>query len=63
MTLTIKFQWWSYWGNIVDGLFSWESNWPQIGSGTTPGDVTQDQKVFGGAVMHGKQYMIGMSTS
>ncbi|TVY88433.1 Mutanase [Lachnellula willkommii] len=52
--------WWSYWGDVVDGLFSWESTWPNVGA-TNDGDVTLDTTVSAGAVAHGKTYMIGLS--
>lgn len=54
-------QWWSYWGNLVDGLFSWESAWPLVGD-TDPsaiGDVSSDMPVMQGAYSHNKGYMIG----
>lgn len=50
--------WWSYWGGVVDGLFSWESTWPNVGA-TNDGDVTLDTTVSAGAVAHDKTYMIG----
>lgn len=50
--------WWDYWGGVVDGLFSWESNWPQVGA-TNDGDVSLDVIVLNGAVAHSKSYMIG----
>ncbi|TVY25040.1 Mutanase [Lachnellula hyalina] len=52
--------WWSYWGSVVDGLFSWESTWPNVGA-TNDGDLTLDTTVQAGAVAHGKTYMIGLS--
>ncbi len=51
-------EWWDYWGEICDGIFSWESSWPDVG-GTNEGDVSKDQKVMAGALAHGKPYMIG----
>lgn len=53
--------WWSYWGDVVDGLFSWESAWPEIGSTTPQGDVSQDVTVMKGATSHSKGYMIAVS--
>lgn len=50
--------WWSYWGGLVDGLFSWESTWPQVDA-TNDGDVSLDVTVLNGAVAHSKSYMIG----
>ena len=43
----------------MDGLFSWESAWPEIGSSTQPGDVFLDQTVIHGAWAQEKGYMIG----
>ncbi|KAL2047720.1 hypothetical protein N7G274_000762 [Stereocaulon virgatum] len=56
--------WWSYWGNVVDGLFSWEAAWPAIGGlgGSYPGDVSPDLPVIAGAYSHSKSYMIALST-
>jgi hypothetical protein len=55
--------WWSYWGSVVDGIFSWESAWPQTGSSGEhyAGDVSVDVPVLAGAHSHSKQYMIGLS--
>ena len=50
-------QWWSYWGDVVDGLFSWDASWPPNES--FPGDVSPDQPVLNGAKAHSKGYMIG----
>lgn len=49
--------WWSYWGSIVDGCFSWESAWPYTGA-TNIGDLSLDKVVQAGAKAHGKTYMI-----
>lgn len=56
--------WWSYWGDVVDGLFSWEAAWPPSGSlsGTYPGDVSPDLPVIKGTVAHDKGYMIALSS-
>lgn len=54
--------WWDYWGDVVEGLFSWESSWPSIDGGLGGqflGDVSPDEKVIAGTAAHGKQYMIG----
>lgn len=51
----------SYWSNTVSGLFSWESSWPVIGSGTAAGSVDRDAVVVRGAAQNGKSYMIGLS--
>ena len=60
--LNTAFQWWSYWGDVVDGLFSWDAAWPPSSSlsGTYPGDVSPDLPVIKGAVAHDKGYMIGL---
>ena len=50
--------WWNYWGSIVDGLFSWESNWPETGN-TNGGDTSRDEKVMAGAKKRNKSYMMG----
>lgn len=49
--------WWAYWGGIVDGVFSWESAWPQVGA-TNAGDVSLDNAVIAGTSSHGKTYMM-----
>lgn len=53
--------WWSYWGDVVDGIFSWESTWPEVDSGTTPGSVSRDVTVLAGAKSNDKLYMAGLS--
>lgn len=53
--------WWSYWGGVVDGLFSWESAWPAVGSSSGAGSVTQDTIVANGAKSRSKTYMIALS--
>ncbi|KAM0470410.1 hypothetical protein ACHAPX_009940 [Trichoderma viride] len=52
--------WWDYWGDVVDGLFSWESTWPLPGA-TNDGDISRDQIVINGAKAHNKSYMMGLS--
>jgi glucan endo-1,3-alpha-glucosidase len=52
--------WWSYWGGVVDGLFSWEASWPWDGS--AGGDTGIDVAQLNGAKNRGKQYMIGLSS-
>ena len=61
----IGVQWWSYWGDVVEGLFSWEAAWPALGGfgGKSPGDISPDLPVINGAVAHNKGYMIGMHSS
>ncbi|CAF9933479.1 MAG: hypothetical protein ALECFALPRED_005605 [Alectoria fallacina] len=56
--------WWSYWGNLVDGLFSWEAAWPVVGDSNSAdcGSMSPDIPVINGALNHGKSYMIALST-
>ena len=53
----------AHWGDVVDGLFSWESSWPLHAGfgGQFPGDVSPDVKVMNGVIAHNKSYMIGGS--
>ncbi|EQB48340.1 hypothetical protein CGLO_12428 [Colletotrichum gloeosporioides Cg-14] len=55
--------WWEYWGDLVDGLFSWESAWPERdGYGSkSPGDVSLDISIAQGAHNHSKLYMVPLS--
>lgn len=54
-------QWWSYWGALVDGVFSWEAAWPAVGDGSTSSDgsMSPDTPVINGASDNSKGYMIG----
>ncbi len=54
-------QWWSYWGGLVDGLFSWEAAWPAVGDTdlSSVGDVSLDMPVMGASSVNKKGYMIG----
>ncbi|EKG13545.1 Glycoside hydrolase family 71 [Macrophomina phaseolina MS6] len=52
--------WWSHWGDVVDGLFSWESTWPWAGARSTA-DASLDQAVAAGARQRKKAYMMGLS--
>ncbi|WKT51246.1 hypothetical protein QSH57_016216 [Fusarium oxysporum f. sp. vasinfectum] len=56
-------EWRSYWGPIVDGIFSWESAWPERKGfgGKYAGDVSIDVPVLSGAHKHDKLYMMGLS--
>ena len=58
-------QWWSYWGELVDGLFSWESAWPAVGDTdlTSIGSLSLDMPVMNASVANKKGYMMGMSIS
>ena len=53
----------AYWGDVVDGLFSWEAAWPSFNGfgGNFPGDISPDVTVMNGARAHNKTYMIGVS--
>ena len=50
--------WWSYWGDVVDGTFSWETAWPAEGVTDADGDVNEDQVIVNGSIAHGKTYMM-----
>ncbi|MCJ1312879.1 hypothetical protein MMC25_006555 [Agyrium rufum] len=61
--------WYDYWGPVVDGVFSWESAWPQRGNpspgtvgGAYPGDIGPDLSVQAGAIQNNKGYMMGLSS-
>ncbi|CAD6580185.1 MAG: hypothetical protein ASARMPRED_009379 [Alectoria sarmentosa] len=56
--------WWSYWGDLVDGLFSWEAAWPVVGDSNSAdcGSLSPDIPVIDGASNHEKSYMIALST-
>lgn len=56
--------WWSYWGDLVDGIFSWESAWPERAGfgGDYPGDVTVDVPPLNAAHKRKKYYMLGLSS-
>ncbi|PYH82597.1 hypothetical protein BO82DRAFT_431525 [Aspergillus uvarum CBS 121591] len=56
--------WWYYWGNLTDGLFSWESAWPALGQDAADqsggvGGVARDQVIIDKAAeTEGASYMI-----
>lgn len=56
--------WWSTWGNLVDGVFSWEAAWPTVadGSSTDVGSLSPDMPVINSASASQKSYMIALST-
>ncbi|KAL6716890.1 hypothetical protein ACLMJK_004802 [Lecanora helva] len=56
--------WWSYWGGLVDGLFSWESAWPAVGDTdlSSIGAVSLDMPVINASVANKKGYMIALSS-
>ncbi|KAI0506922.1 glycoside hydrolase family 71 protein [Xylaria bambusicola] len=50
------------WGDVVDGVFSWETNWPDVAD--TPGanvSSTRDEAVKNAADAAGKTYIMGLS--
>ncbi|RAK77969.1 uncharacterized protein BO72DRAFT_376165 [Aspergillus fijiensis CBS 313.89] len=58
--------WWYYWGNLTDGLFSWESAWPALGQDAADqsggiGGVARDQVIIDAAENEGASYMIPLS--
>lgn len=55
--------WWTYWEEVVDGTFSWETVWPKVGVTGGDGDVTIDEVVISGNVEHGKSYMMRRESS
>jgi len=52
--------WWNYWGNVIDGVASWEYAWPKAGSGVL-GSVAPDTAVRGDMTAHGKTYVLAES--
>ncbi|KAJ4235468.1 hypothetical protein NW757_013509 [Fusarium falciforme] len=54
---------WEHWGQVVDGLFSWESAWPlrEGKGGAFPGDIGPDMPLIKGMKTYKKKYMIGLS--
>ncbi|RMJ16036.1 hypothetical protein CDV36_004309 [Fusarium kuroshium] len=54
---------WEHWGQVVDGLFSWESAWPlrEGKGGAFPGDIGPDMPLINGMKEYKKKYMIGLS--
>jgi len=51
--------WWYYWGGVVNGLFSWESAWPEMGQvGDGSGGISRDEVIIEAAAAQDKTYMI-----
>ncbi|RWA15045.1 hypothetical protein EKO27_g19 [Xylaria grammica] len=51
------------WGDVVDGVFSWETNWPEVSD--TPGanvSSSRDEAVKKAADAAGKTYVMGLSS-
>ncbi|KAM0547281.1 hypothetical protein ACHAPJ_010416 [Fusarium lateritium] len=55
--------WWEHWGQVVDGLFTWESAWPMRKGkgGAYPGDIGPDLPLMKGCKANDKKYMIPLS--
>ncbi|PYH42401.1 glycoside hydrolase family 71 protein, partial [Aspergillus saccharolyticus JOP 1030-1] len=58
--------WWYYWGNLTDGVFSWESAWPALGQQASAqtggvGGLARDQVIIDAAEQEGVSYMIPLS--
>lgn len=54
---------WEHWGPVVDGLFSWESAWPERNGkgGAFAGDIEPDVPLMDGLKEKNKKYMIPLS--
>ncbi|KAL1618872.1 hypothetical protein SLS54_006987 [Diplodia seriata] len=52
--------WWHKWDGVIDGLFDWESAWPERGLSTTSSHAADDVQMASTASQN-KTYMIGMS--
>ncbi|OJD32584.1 glycoside hydrolase family 71 protein, partial [Diplodia corticola] len=52
--------WWEYWGDVVDGIFSWESTWPLRGH-TDTSSWKNESWVREGAFSNEQAYMMGLS--
>ncbi|KAL1624390.1 hypothetical protein SLS56_007794 [Neofusicoccum ribis] len=52
--------WWDDWGDIVDGLFSWESVWPLRGQANTL-SIADDDDYRASTSKADKSYMVGLS--
>ncbi|KAI8624002.1 glycoside hydrolase family 71 protein [Xylariaceae sp. FL1651] len=50
------------WGDVVDGVFSWETNWPDTSDTPVNVSSTRDQAVKTAADAAGKTYVMGLST-
>ncbi|KAL0253195.1 hypothetical protein SLS55_010167 [Diplodia seriata] len=53
--------WWEYWGDVVDGIFSWESTWPLRGH-TDTSSWKNESYVREGAFSNEKAYMMGKTS-
>jgi glucan endo-1,3-alpha-glucosidase len=54
--------WFMTWGGIVDGLFSWETAWPEQQNTPTNESISSDLTVMAAATANGKAYMMPLST-
>lgn len=53
-------EWWDEWGDIADGLFSWETAWP-VQNQTNTLSIAADNDHLTSATKNDKSYMIGKS--
>lgn len=53
-------EWWDEWGDIADGLFSWETAWP-VQNQTNTLSIAADNDHLTSATKNDKSYMIGLS--
>ena len=49
--------WWAYWGDVIDGVMSWETAWPKPGI-ELAGSIDTDLVIVGGTYQHRKSYMM-----
>lgn len=54
--------WWDYWGDIIDGVMSWETAWPKP-EVEDVGNITIDEVIIQGTFEHRKAYMMRKSTA
>ncbi|OJD38735.1 glycoside hydrolase family 71 [Diplodia corticola] len=52
--------WWDEWDGVIDGLFDWESAWPERGLSNTQ-SIAADVVQVDSTASQNKTYMIGMS--
>ncbi|KAI1445880.1 glycoside hydrolase family 71 protein [Annulohypoxylon stygium] len=50
------------WGDAVDGVFTWETSWPDTSDTPVNVSSTKDQAIKSAADAAGKAYMMGLST-
>ncbi|KAF7336343.1 Glucan endo-alpha-glucosidase agn1 [Mycena venus] len=58
--------WWWYWGDVVDGVFTWETAWPvrpgEIVGSASQGSIETDLVILKSARSRGKLYNIPVSS-